>query len=101
MRNDRIEDDDRRLSGIDVHDQSVAIVVEQRLRFPLVSFQPLPDDLLIRIIEAIVLDRSLFQSRDDLATIRTAQVKHLSHVDERVHQGQPAQTLRGMPSSTR
>ena len=47
--------------------RSVAVMVEQRLRFPLVSFQPLPDDFLIRIVEPIVLDGSLLQTRDDLA----------------------------------
>ena len=78
MGDNGIEHHDRRLGRIDVDDQVVAIVVEQWLRFALIGVQPLPNDFLIRVVEAVVLDSALFQSLDDLGPIRDSSDERLS-----------------------
>ena len=79
--NDRVKDDDRRSCGIDLDREPVTIIVQQRLGFPPVGIEPLANDLLICVVKTIVPDRPLLQSFDELAPIRTAQVKDLLHIE--------------------
>ena len=58
---------------------------EDRLRFGFVGRKPALDHFLVRIVEAIVLQRALLQAREERLAIRAGKVEDLFHVDQLVH----------------
>ena len=52
-------------------DQLRSIAVEDRLRFGLISLQPFPDDGIIGVIEAVVLERAFLETLDQLGVVGT------------------------------
>src|SRR6266478_6733215 len=74
-----------RLHGVNHRDAFFWIVTQHGLRFILVSVEPALNDLLVRVIEAIVFERALLQSVEERLAIWTGKMEHLFHIDHLFH----------------
>ena len=75
----------RRLSRVNRRDYLFRIIRKHGLRFRLVGIEATLDDLFVRVVEAIVFQRALFQARKKGFTARAREVKHFFHVDHFLH----------------
>ena len=58
---------------------------EHRLRFVFVGIEPPLNDLLVGVVEPVVFERALFQSRKKRLAVRAGEVENFFHVDHLLH----------------
>ncbi|MEY2530240.1 MAG: hypothetical protein QOI96_325 [Verrucomicrobiota bacterium] len=81
-----VEQDFRwRLRCVNHGDRFLWIMGEHRLRFGFISREAALNDLLIGIVEAVVFEGALFQSRKKRLAVRAREVKNSFHVNEFFH----------------
>src|SRR5665213_177194 len=72
----------RRPVGVDAVDDFLAVKIQHRLGFVLVSLEPRADDLDVRVVQAVVLERAALHPRDEVFEIAAAHVKNGDDVDK-------------------
>lgn len=86
VRENRVQNNDWRLRGINEDRQIRSVEVQQRLRLAFISVQPTPNHFLVGVVEAVVFQRPLLQTRNHLLTVRAAEMKNPLHLDDLFHQ---------------
>src|SRR5689334_2706107 len=69
-----------RLIGIDSMNQFFSVIIEDRLTFALIGFLPVPNDINICVIEAILLKRAALKPLNQFIDLGAAEVKNCDDI---------------------
>lgn len=70
-----------RLIRIDMMDEVLAVEVEHGLGFPLISVEPLMDDLQAGIVQAVFLERTALNAGDQILQIAAFQIENADNIE--------------------
>ena len=74
-----------RLHGVNHRDAILWIITEHRLGFSFVNIETPLDDLIVRVVEAIVFQGALLQASEQSLAIWTGEMENFFHVDHFLH----------------